>query len=188
MNIAILGGRFDPPHLGHYLIIRQVLEIRSDIDKLLLVPASQHQWKPTVAAGKNRLEMLRPFQTDKVEISDTEIVRGGISYSIDTIKEVKQKTGGNIFWIVGSDIVAEFTRWEKKEALIELATFLVFPRDPYHLPKKLPRGFKLISGKNLITTNLSSTILRERIAQGKPITHLVPKETEIYIQKNNLYR
>ncbi len=188
MNIAILGGRFDPPHIGHYLIARQVLESNLKIDKILIVPAAQHQWKPIVAKGKDRLEMLKPFTEKKIEVSDMELQRGGISYSLDTIREVKVRTNAKIFWVVGSDIVSEFERWEKGQELLALATFLVFPRDPYRLPKKLPHGFKLISGKNLMATNLSSTMIRERIAQGKPITHLVPKETEIYIQKRGLYR
>lgn len=188
VKIAILGGRFDPPHIGHYLIAKQVLEMYPDIEKVLFIPVSAHQWKPTVASGRQRLAMLESFKEDRIEVLDIEIKREGISYSIDTIKAIKSETNAQIFWIVGSDILSEFHRWENAQELVKLATFLVFPRDPYHLPDKLPTGFTLISGKDLISTNLSSTIIRKRIKEGKSISHLVPKETEAYIKKHKLYK
>ena len=188
MRIAILGGRFDPPHIGHFLIAQQTLELIPHIDRLLLVPAATHQWKPTEASEKDRLTMLAPFAKGKIEISDTEIKRGGISYSIDTIRHVKQQTKAEIFWIVGSDILSEFDRWEKKDELTRLATFLVFPRDPYHLPKRLPKGFTLVKSPDLLSTNISSTVIRNRIKAGKSISHLVPRETEEYIIKHELYK
>src|ERR1035437_6304328 len=118
MKIAILGGRFDPPHIGHYLIAKQVLESRPDIDKVLFVPALQHQWKPIVASPTDRIEMLKSFLGPKVEISDVEIKRGGVSYSIDTIQAIEKETKAEIFWIVGLDIVAEFHRWKKVDDLL----------------------------------------------------------------------
>jgi len=218
MRIAVLGGSFDPPHIGHYFVIQQILELRRDIDKILLVPAFQHQWKPAFASIEDRTKMLKclarkfssrhsgepePVEGDsriptgsrdsgqarmtRVEISDVEIQRKGISYTIDTIKQLKAQTNAELYWIVGSDIVYEFDRWEKKDELIKEAHFLVFPRDPYHLPKKLPQGFECIQDKYLITTNVSSTIIRQRIKMGKDITHLVPEEVRRYIIKHGLY-
>ena len=188
MNIAVLGGSFDPPHIGHYFVIRQILELRRDIDKILLVPAYQHQWKPAFASIEHRKSMLQYFAGNRVEISDVEIQRKGISYTIDTIKELKTKTSAEIYWIVGSDIVYEFEKWERKDELIMEAHFLVFPRDPYHLPKKLPQGFECIQDKNLITTNISSTTVRQRIKMGKDISYLVPEKVEEYIIERKLYK
>lgn len=188
MKIAILGGSFDPPHLGHYLVIKQILEIREDIDKILLVPAFQHQWKPIQASPKDRLAMLRSLVNEKVEISDIELKRQGISYTVDTVREVKNKTKADIFWIVGSDILSEFHRWEKTEELLNLATFLVFPRDPHLMSEIIPAGFEVIRDKNLITTNVSSTAIRQGVNEGKSISYLVPKEVEEYIIKHNLYQ
>lgn len=187
MKIAILGGRFDPPHIGHFLVAQQVLDYRSDIDKVLLVPAFQHQWKPIIANPKDRLEMLKSFVTPRIEVSDAEIRRGGVSYSIDTIKTVKEQTGAEIFWIVGSDILAEFNKWERAEKLLKLATFLIFPRDPYALPKTIPQGFEVIRSKKLLTTNFSSTLVRERIARGESIRNIVPESVEVYIKEHKLY-
>ena len=187
MMIGILGGSFDPPHIGHYFVIQQVLELCPEIDKILLVPAYQHQWKPAFASVEARKNMLKCFVRNRVEISDVEIRRKGISYTIDTIKELKAQTKAQLYWIVGSDIVYEFERWERKDELIKEAHFLVFPRDPYHLPKKLPKGFECIQDKYLITTNISSTAIRQRIKMGKSIEGLVPREVEKYIIKNKLY-
>ena len=188
MHIAVLGGRFDPPHVGHYFIAKQTLEIRSDIKKLLMVPVAAHQWKPTEASSRDRLAMLEPFKENGIEISDIEIKRGGISYTIDTIRQIKTKIGADIFWIIGSDILSEFDQWEKRGELTNLATFLVFPRDPYQLPKKLPKGFELVASKELVTTNLSSTMIRDRVKRGASIRYLVPETTERYIKEHDLYR
>ena len=75
MKIAILGGSFDPPHLGHWWVVRQLLELREDIDQLWLVPAFQHQWKPIIASAEERMQMLAGFQQDKVVLSDIEMKR-----------------------------------------------------------------------------------------------------------------
>lgn len=188
MNIALLGGSFDPPHIGHYLVIRQLLDFRPDIDKILLVPAYQHQWKPSFASVKDRLAMTEYLIQEKTKISDVELQRRGVSYAIDTVKNIKQQTKATLYWIAGSDILFEFDRWEKTDELLDLATFLIFPRDPYHLPKNLPKGFELIENKSLITTNISSTKIRERIQQGLSIKHLVPQQVQSYITQHSLYK
>src|SRR5579871_1875728 len=108
MKIGILGGSFDPPHIGHYLMIHQILELRPDIDKILLVPAFKHQWKESFASEKDRIAMLDFFRNEKTEISDIELKRKGISYTIDTLKEVKDQTRAEIYFIIGSDILFEF--------------------------------------------------------------------------------
>lgn len=187
MKIALLGGSFDPPHIGHYLIVRQTLDFRKDIDKILLIPTYQHQWKPSFAPVEDRLMMTKSLVQEKTELSEIEIERKGISYTTDTVKTIKEQTGATLFWIAGSDILFEFDRWEKTDELMSLTTFLVFPRDPYHLPKNLPKGFELIENKNLITTNISSTKIRDRIKNGLSINLLVPKEVQNYIKKQTLY-
>ncbi len=187
MKIAVLGGRFDPIHVGHLLIARQVLEFDPEIDKVILVPAYQHQWKPTVASPQDRVEMIKLILEDKMEVSDIELKRKGVSYSIDTIKAFKKETGAQIYWVVGSDIVAEFSRWKNSEKLLKEATFLVFPRDPYDLPENLPTGFKLVKSPTLQVANFSSTVIRQRIKDKKTIKYLVPEKVEKYILEHKLY-
>ena len=187
MNIAILGGSFDPPHRGHYLVLKQILKLRPDIDKIILVPVFQHQWKPINVSVKDRLAMLSYLTNDKIEISDIELKRKGISYTIDTVNEIKKQTEARIYWIVGSDILSEWKRWKRKDELVNKATFLIFPRDPYNIPKNVPQGFEIINDKNLITTDISSTAIRNRIKTGKSIHTMVPKKVEEYIIKHKLY-
>lgn len=187
MRIAVLGGRFDPIHVGHLLIARQVLEFDPTIDKVLFVPAFEHHWKPIQASPEHRIEMINSILEDKMEVSDIEIKRKGVSYSIDTIRALKKETGAEIVWVVGSDIVREFDRWKEKQELVKEATFLVFPRDPYKLPKNLPTGFKLVESSTLQVANFSSTVIRDRIKTGRTIKYLVSPQVENYIKENNLY-
>lgn len=187
MKIAVLGGRFDPIHTGHLLIARQVLEFDPSIDKVIFVPAYEHQWKPIQASPEDRIKMIKSILEEKMEVSDIEIKRKGVSYSIDTIKALKKETGAQIYWVVGSDIVREFSRWKNSEELLKEATFLVFPRDPYKLPENLPKGFKLVQSPALQVANFSSTVIRGRIKSGKTIKYLVSPLVEEYIIKNKLY-
>lgn len=187
MKIALFGGRFDPPHLGHYWVARQVLDLRQDIDKVVLIPAYQHQWKEAMATPTQRMAMLRSFTGEGIEVSDIELKRQGVSYTIDTIRELKERTGAEVLWVVGSDILHEFERWEKADELVQEAGFLVFPRDPYHLPPSIPPGFEVLSDTRLITSNLSSTIIKQRRKEGLSLKGFVLPQVETYIAENSLY-
>jgi nicotinate-nucleotide adenylyltransferase len=187
MNIAVLGGCFDPPHFGHLWVAQQVLEHRSDIQQVWLIPAAKHQWKPINASADDRCQMLKSFEGKDIKISDIELKRGGISYTIDTIQDIKNSYGHSVYWIVGSDIIPEFPRWDRTEELTKLATFLVFPRDPHTIPDVLPRGFEALREKDLLVTNLSSTAIRKRVKEGKSIKGFVPEQIETYIKTNKLY-
>lgn len=188
MHIAVLGGRFDPPHLGHLWVARQVKDYVKGIDKVVFVPAGTHEWKPTDASSHDRLSMVQLMVEDDIDVSDIELKRTGISYTIDTIRELKQQTGAEISWIVGSDIVLEFDKWGKKDELHNEAQFLIFPRDPYRLPKNIPDGFTLVNHKDLLTTNLSSTEVKKRLRDGLRITHFVHPAVESYINNHKLYQ
>lgn len=187
MKIALFGGRFDPPHLGHYWVARQILDFRPDIEKVILVPAFQHQWKQAAATPEQRRDMLEAFYGNGIEVSDIELQRKGVSYSIDTIRAIKQETNAEIFWVVGSDILQEFSRWEKADELLSEAKFLIFPRDPYHLPEKIPQGFEVVSDPRLITSNLSSTVIKERRKEALSLKGFVLPSVERYIEEHELY-
>ena len=83
-TIALFGGSFDPVHIGHTLVVNQILELRPDIEKIILVPAFKHQWKQSYATNKDRLAMLGNLVSKRVEVSEIELKRKGISYTIDT--------------------------------------------------------------------------------------------------------
>jgi nicotinate-nucleotide adenylyltransferase len=187
MKIAILGGRFDPPHTGHFLIAQQTLDFYTYIDKVVFVPVYKHAWSPIKASAQDRISMLQSSLQSRMEVSDIEVSRKKISYTIDTIKAIKETTSADIYWIVGSDILQEFNKWKNHDELVKIVKFIVFPRDPHVLPKKIPQGFEVIKSPKLLTTNFSSSIIRERVKQGKSIKYLVPEAVEEYIYSHNLY-
>lgn len=188
MKIAILGGSFDPTHVGHYWVTRQILEYRDDIGQILLVPAYEHQWKQIIASPKDRVAMLSEIEDKNIKVSTIELERKGISYTLDTLQEIKATTNAELYWIVGSDILSELDKWDKSEGMLKYAKFLVFPRDPYLLPDTLPEGFEAIRTPGLITSNISSTAIRERISKGLPVRAFVLPKIEAYIKANSLYK
>lgn len=187
MSIAVFGGRFDPPHCGHLLVAEQVLEKMPEINQLWLLPANTHPWKQMVASPLNRLNMTKLLESKKIKVSDFDIKRGGETYTIDTVKLLKRDSTHSYFWLCGSDTLREFHRWKNFQQLVKLIPFLVFPRSNDKI-KNLPEGFSLIKNKNLITTNISSTAIMNRIKRGLPITGLVPEKVEEYIREYNLYQ
>lgn len=187
MNIAILGGRFDPPHWGHFWIARQILEKGPAINQVWLMPVYAHAWKATVADPVDRLNMVRFLETEGVKTSSLEIERGGMSYTVETIKYLKENYQEHKFyWVVGSDALSDFSRWRQAAKLAYLLPFLVFPRSGYPI-KVLPFGMKKINGVEIIQTNLSSTHIRDRLQKGLSIYGLVPPEVEAYIKQKHLY-
>ncbi len=187
MKIAILGGRFDPPHWGHFWVAQQVLERVSDISSVWLMPVHTHHWKPTVADPRSRLEMAKLLETDKIKTSAVEVNRAGTSYTVDTIKVLKADYNEDqFFWIVGSDALSDFAKWRESAKLSMMISFLVFPRAGYPL-KIMSSGMRVVKG-DLIQTSLSSTLIRDRLKKNLSISGLVPPLVEQYINEKNLYR
>lgn len=188
MRIGILGGSFDPPHLGHLLVARQTKEIMH-LEQIWLMPYFSHSWDSVVfSSPKDRFAMTELMQEDGIIASDEEIKVPVKSYTLDTVRRLKQKYLHEFFWIIGSDTLLEFERWKEYKQLLKEIIFFVFPRDGCPLPKKLPIGFQLISSPDLITPNISSTIIRNRIGKNLSIKGLISKPVLSYIQKQNLYR
>jgi nicotinate-nucleotide adenylyltransferase len=188
MNIAVLGGRFDPPHWGHFWVASQVLEKVDYISQVWLMPVNTHAWKKTEAEASERFNMVQFLTNDSIIASSVEIDRPGVSYTIDTIKHLKESYPQHKFsWIVGSDSIADFSKWRNAQKLALMVPFLVFPRSDYPI-KIMPFGMTRVSGENIIHTNLSSTHIRDRIKKGFPISGFIPKEVEEYILSKNLYK
>lgn len=186
MRVGILGGSFDPPHSGHLLVARQTKKIMS-FDQIWLMPYFAHSWDLTISSPKDRFKMTKLIQEKDIIASDEEIKIPSKNYTIDTIKRLKEKYSHVFFWIAGSDILSEFKRWKEYQRLTKEVAFLIFPRNGFPLPKKLPAGFSLISSPDLITSNISSAIIRDRIKKGLPVERLIPEAVLSYIQKHHLY-
>lgn len=169
MRIALFGGAFDPPHLGHFEVIIQVLRFKL-VDEVWLLPNFSGTWKNSVSAGpEQRLEMCRILAQEtnnpQIKVSDFEIKKAGVSYSLATVRELKQLFPENdFFWLMGSDLMAQVPNWENCEGLTEELAFLIFPR-----------------------TKTSSTEIRQRLRKQQPITGLVSQKVERYIKNHKLY-
>ena len=191
MKLGLLGGMFDPIHLGHLRaaeIVREALAL----DEVVFVPAGRppHRGQPA-AAGLDRYAMVAlATATDRAFVpSDVEIAREGPSYTVETVALIrKQRPGVDIVLIVGSDNLPMIADWREPERLLELCTVAVVER-PGSAPAPagtLPAGrLHRVEGTAL---PIASRDLRERIRAGRSVRHLVPDGVADYIEKRGLYR
>lgn len=186
MNIAVLGGCFDPPHAWHYWTAQQTLELVSNIDQVWFAPDYTNAFKQVFASSVDRISMLRFLETPRIKVSEIATSKATTTYTIQVVQELISDTKNKYYWIVGSDSLNEFTRWRDYQKLSRMIQFLVFPRKDYPI-RSLPPGFSKIEG-NLLLSNISSSLIRERIKTNKPIKGLVLAEVEEYIKKRNLYK
>jgi nicotinate-nucleotide adenylyltransferase len=186
MNIAVLGGRFDPPHVWHFWTAQQILENVKGIDQVWLMPDYNNAFKSIAALPSDRVEMLHFLETGRIKLSTLAIAKETTTYTIDIVRDLVKDPYNKYYWVVGSDVTSEFTRWRDYQKLVRLIDFLVVPRKDYPI-KSLPSGFHRVEG-NLMLSNVSSTLIRERVKQGKTISGLVFPEVEEYIRRRNLYK
>jgi nicotinate-nucleotide adenylyltransferase len=186
MKIGILGGSFDPPHFGHLLLARQTREIVG-LDEIWLMPYFAHSWDPTLSPAEDRVAMARLIEEPGIVVSEEETSQKTINYAIETVRRLKAKSTHEFFWIVGSDILGEFARWRDHEALSKEIPFLVFPRNGYPTSTALPPGFQLIDSPDIITSNISSTVVRKRLQQAHSVVGLIPEGVLSYIHEHKLY-
>ncbi len=193
MKVCLFGGTFDPPHIGHLLIAQTVCEAEG-FDKIIFVPAchAPHKDKKDVTPVDKRLKMLELAVADNpnFEISDLEIRRGGISYSIDTIRTVKKKLGlskAQLYFLIGSDTLKKFHTWKDPYAILEECQVLVALR-PGFKPSSIDRGImEKVQFANIPRIEISSTTIRQRWRENKTIRYMVTQPVWEFIHKNNLY-
>lgn len=176
-------------HLGH-LLVAQAAREELDLERLLFIPAAQSPFKPAQppSAGNERLRLLRLALSGKTwcELDDQEIRRGGVSYTIDTVRDyLKRFPGAQLFYLVGGDHVAQLPKWREAADLARLVEFVVIPR-PGQAEVPLPALFR---GHNLVgfPLGISSSQIRARVKAGQPIEHLVPAAVAEAIRNNGLY-
>ena len=191
MKIGVLGGTFDPPHIGHLLVAQTVCEAER-FDKILFIPAYQTPNKIDVTPVENRLDMLKIAVegNPNFEISDMELERKGISYTIDTIKIIKKEQGLNkidIFYLIGSDSLLEFHKWKEPKEILNECQVIVAIR-PGFRPSDIPAWIlHNIQFANIPRFEISSTNIRHRWVENKTIRYLVTLPVWNYINENGLY-
>lgn len=185
MKIGLFGGVFNPPHLGHLMIARQVLDY-TDIERVWFLPNyGQQPPKNGVAPVADRLTMAKLLALPKTDVSTLEIDNRLSGHTIDLLPFLPKEH--SYTFIMGSDWLAGFTAWGRWEELLEKLPFLVFPRND-HPTTPLYKNMTLLSHPALITSNISSTKIRQRIKAGLSIDQFVPREVVTYIQNHALYR
>jgi nicotinate-nucleotide adenylyltransferase len=199
MKIGVLGGTFDPVHNGHLAIAE---EARSylNLNEVIFLPAGQPWMKSdrSISPARNRTAMLalalqsRPY----FKSSTIEIEHQGPSYSVNSIAELKAQAVEPTDWyfILGWDNLAKIPQWKEPAKLIEMCFLAAVPRPGYERPnmKKLEAALPGISKKVILMDKprleISATDIRNKVAQGLPISGLVPQDVEEYIKENGLYR
>ncbi|MBA66032.1 MAG: nicotinic acid mononucleotide adenylyltransferase [Candidatus Marinimicrobia bacterium] len=191
MRICLFGGTFDPPHIGHLLIAQTVCEAEN-FDKILFVPANKPPHKNTITKVDHRLAMLNLAvkENPNFEISDVEIQRGGLSYTIDTLKEVRNNIINDedeLFYLIGSDSLLEFKNWKKPREILKESQVVVAIR-PGFRPSDIPAWIlHKIRFANIPRFEISSSNIRERWIENKTIRYLVTLPVWEYINKHRLY-
>lgn len=191
IRIGILGGTFDPPHIGHLIVATEVRAALA-LDRVLFVPAAAppHKQGQDVAAQDVRLGMLRAALEDEpaFEVSELELERGGASYSVDTLRTLRgAEPDAELFFIIGADQYAEFATWREPEEIASLARLVVIPRGCTG-PEDVTPGID-VPHEVVQTTRIAvaSSEIRRRVREGEAWKHLVPAAVAEIIEGRGLY-
>ncbi|MGD9128960.1 MAG: nicotinate-nicotinamide nucleotide adenylyltransferase [Candidatus Woesebacteria bacterium] len=212
-KIALFGGAFDPPHLGHSQVSRALLEA-GIADQLCYVPAGVHDFQKNMTAVEHRVAMLELILNDdlegeislskenrydlaqrqnsaldlkgKIRIEFCEIEREGVSHTFDTLEELSARyPEKDFFWVIGSDNLAKFHLWYNYEEMLRKYRFYVYPRTDYPFE---PLYQNMIPLRKMKAVDVSSTEIRQRVKEGKSITGMINAKVEKYIKKHKLYK
>lgn len=199
-KIGILGGTFNPPHLGHISLAKKALH-EFGLDLIIFIPTGTppHKTKEYIAPKNHRYNMTRLAArgNHKFKISKIEVNKKGYSYAVDTFKKLIKNYGKNaeLFYIVGMDSINTIFDWKKPLELFKFCKFIIAgrPGQAFKTFKRIMKFPPISQNKDKITImplniNISSTEIREKIKEGKDISKLMPPKVSEYIRKYNLYK
>jgi nicotinate-nucleotide adenylyltransferase len=189
-NIGIFGGTFDPPHMGHLIAAQDACEALS-LGRFIFVPAAEppHKRGTGVSRSSVRLEMLEAAVADNptFEISRLELERSGPSYTVDTLRALSAEfPGAALHLLIGVDQVREFSTWREWEEVLKLAQIVMLTRAGGE--EAGPRAPFVRQIVNVTRVDVSSTLIRARVAAGRSVRYLVPQAVEEIIVREGLYR
>jgi len=198
MNIGVLGGTFDPIHVGH-LIVAEATRIQLDLAEVVFMPAGQPWLKVNnyISPAEHRVQMVRLAIANKpyFKLSTMEIERAGPSYTVDTITELKGQVGAGdkLFFILGWDNLVQLPKWHAPSRLVKVCHLVAVPRVGYPAPdlNSLEAAIPGLSQSTILLEtpriDISASEIRDWVAQGLSIHHLVPEPVENYIKQHSLY-
>jgi nicotinate-nucleotide adenylyltransferase len=188
MNITLFGGSFNPPHIGHRMVMSQAFEL-APIDEIWLLPS----FKSTAAKNidlidpYHRLEMTKSLLNGRIKLETCEIDQKMSGETIEPVTYLIKKCPQHQFsFLMGSDQLKNFDQWDEWEKLLELIPFYIYPRVGFEMTPLEKNMIALIHPLQIIT-NISSTMVRDRIKAGLTVKHLVPKRVAEYIEATSLY-
>lgn len=190
MRLGILGGSFDPPHVGHLLAATDALETLS-LDQLVFVPTGQQPLKPAGAAAspEHRLAMVRLLvgNDPRFAVDAVEIDRPGVSFSVETLAGFAARyPEAERYFLVGSDVLSSFARWREPDRIAQLAHIAVVTRGDEVVDLAGIGGEPVALRTRRV--DVSSTEIRERVRRGQSIHGFVPDAVAAYIEAHRLYR
>ncbi len=196
VRVGILGGTFNPPHIGH-LVCAQEAYLQLALDKVMLIPARIPPHKPVTdePGVEHRLELCRLAVQgdDRFTVSDIEVRREGTSYTVDTLEVLKSNGANNeLFLIVGGDIAAGLPRWREPERVLELAVPAIAERRGT-ARADIDAALEALAGGQrarffrMPRIGVSSTMVRNRVREHRPIRYLVPDGVMDHIERCGLY-
>jgi nicotinate-nucleotide adenylyltransferase len=191
MKIGFLGGSFDPVHFGHLIAAQDAYE-QYHLDRLLLVPAAQAPLKPqdVQSSSEDRLGMLQAaVEWDRrFEISDFELRKGGMSYTIDSARHFRsQFPGDTLYWIIGGDQLPKIHLWKDIAELATLVEFIFLERPGHPAKTTRPVPGLVLHRCDGHLVEISSTELRERARRGLSLDYFVPHKAILHIRQHRLY-
>lgn len=185
-KVGLLGGTFNPPHIGHLIMANEVKHALQ-LDEVRLMPTSipPHKADPSDATPEQRLRMVEIAVSDApgLHSSSFEVDRGGVSYTFDTMKALtEQEPDTEFFFIIGGDMIDMLHKWYKIDELMNIVTFVGVAR-----PGTIGETRYPITMVQIPEIDLSSTLIRNRMQTGGTIQFLVPDDIETYIRQEGLY-
>lgn len=195
MKIGILGGTFDPPHLGH-LALAEAAMAALELDEVIFMPAYRNPLKEKrrTTPARHRIAMVERMVADhpNFAVSDLETGRGGPSYAVDTMAELQYVRPAEYWFILGADALKTLPEWKQPERLLRLCRLAVTSRAPLspaealmRIPAELREHVDVFEMK---PADISASEIRNKLAAGQSVSLWVPKPVIQYIQEQKLYR
>jgi nicotinate-nucleotide adenylyltransferase len=192
MKVGVFGGTFDPPHIGHLIIAQHVLQ-EIGLDRIVFVPGATppHKQDRQISPAEDRLAMLRAATEGNpdFEVSDAEIERGGVSFTVDTLLYMRgTRPGDLLYFLLGMDNLPEFATWKDPDRIVDLARLVVMTRPGFspELPSFVALKSPLLC--KVPGTGVSSSLVRQMVSGGRSIRYMVPDAVARQIAARRLYR
>lgn len=183
-KVGILGGTFDPPHIGHLIIANEVLH-RQNLDEIWFIPTNEPPHKANAtSSNKHRKNMveLAIATNDHFYLHDIELRRKGKSYTYDTIKQLQEMYDHQFYFIIGADMIEYLPKWNKIDELMKMIQFIGVKRSTYKTETEFP-----VLLVDIPMIDVSSTAIRERIRHHVSAQYLIQDSVYVYIKEHQLY-